>query len=112
MATPTFIINGSITCYGVTADWQRQVKRRNGDGTTAFQPFALHIWDIPQMEMSTFVALQTLGGAILSSLATCDIDDRNNGATYTDAEIVSVINTAQIGRRATGVRVEFRVGVL
>lgn len=109
MATPTFVVNGSITCYGVTAEWQRQARRRNGDGSITWQEMASHTWDIPQMEMSTFLSLQALAGSTLSSLATTAITDRNNGATYTTAEIVSVVNASQVGRRAVGVRVEFRV---
>lgn len=110
MATPTFVINGSITCYGVTAEWQRQAKRRNGDGTVNYQSYLLHTWEVPQMEMSIFLSLQALSGSTLTSLATTSLSDRNNGATYTSAAL-GLVNCQQLGRRATGVRLEFWVKV-
>jgi hypothetical protein len=111
VATPTFVINSSITFFGVKAEWQRVIKRKNADGSITYQPYALHTWTIPQMEMATFLSLQALSGHRLTSLETSDIDDRNNGATYTNAEIVEMVNTSQVGRRATGCRVVFRVDV-
>lgn len=110
MATPTFVVNGSITCYGVLADWERIPRRTNSDGTIDYQPYARHIWEVGQMEMATFEALEVLQGMRLTSLATNDIDDRNEAATYTSAEM-GIVNCQQVGRRAVGVRVEFRVDV-
>lgn len=110
MTTPVYTVNSSITCYGVRAGWQRVEKRRNSDGTTDFQPWALHTWDIAQMEMTTFESLRALQGAALASLATNDIIDRNDNATYTSA-VLGLVNGQQIGRRAVNVRLEFRVDV-
>lgn len=110
MATPTFVVNGTITCYGVIADWQRQAKRVNSDGTITYQPYALHTWDIEQMEIATFLLLQAQQGQRLTSLATTDIDDRNNGATYTSAEM-GIISGQQTGRRAVNVHIEYRVDI-
>ena len=110
MTTPTFVINGSITAYGVNANWERAIKRTNGNGTLDFQPMARHTWDIPQMQMATFLLLQAQQGKRLTSLATTDIDDRNSAATYTSVEM-GLVSCQQVGRRATGVRVEFRVDV-
>lgn len=108
MAAPVYVVNGSITCYGVLADWERVPKRTNSDGTVEYQPYARHIWDIPQMEMSTFLSLRAQQGKRLTSLATTDIDDRANGTTYTSVEM-GLVNCRQTGRRAVGVTVEFRV---
>ncbi len=111
MATPTFVINGTITAYGVKAEWQRVPKRQNSDGTVTWQNYAMHTWDVPQMEMDTYLSLLALSGHRLTSLATTDLNDRNNGASYASAEIVEVINTQQIGRRATSCQVTFRVDI-
>lgn len=110
MTTPVYTVNSSITCYGVTADWERQPKRTNSDGTTDWQPYARHIWEIPQMTMAAFLLLRAQQGKRLTSLATNDIDDRNEAATYASAEM-GMVNCQQVGLRATGVTVEFRVDV-
>ena len=110
MATPTFVINGSITFHGVVASWGRVPKRKNSDGSIDYQPYALHTWDVPQMEMDTYLSLLAQSGKRLTSLATTNIDDVNNGATYTAVEL-AVVNAQQIGRRAVGIRCEFRVDV-
>lgn len=110
MAAPAYVVNGSITVYGVIADWERPVKRTNSDGTMTYQPYARHTWDVPQMAMSTYEALEALQGTRLTSLATNDIDDRNEAATYTSVEM-GLVNCQQVGRRAVGVTVEFRVDV-
>jgi hypothetical protein len=62
------------------------------------------------MEMDTYEALEAQQGKRLTSLATNDIDDRNEAATYVNAEI-GIVSCQQIGRRATGVHIEFRVDV-
>jgi len=111
LADPAFQINAGSEVYGVRADWQRVVKRVNTDGSIVYQPYALHTWDIAQMEISAFLELAAQQGQVLTSLTTTDIDQRNTAQTYTAAEIVSAVNTRQAGRRAVGVRVEFRVGV-
>ena len=108
MATPTFAINSGNSLPGMQADWQRVPKRKNVDGTIDYQPWSRHWWDIEEMEMSEYETLQALSGTVLTSLDTTDIDDKNNGATYTSAE-VGVVNCRQQGRQARGVRVEFRV---
>lgn len=109
MATPTFSINGGSNIPGVSANWQRVEKRRTPAGIT-WQDYALHTWDAAQMEMATYESLRAAQGTVLSSLATTDIEDVNNGATYTSAEITAV-SGSQTGRRATGVRVEFKAKV-
>ena len=109
MAIPAYSINGT-TFYGVNSEWQRVMKRRGPDGIT-YQPYAMNILSIPQMEMATFLILQALSGQRLASLGTNDIDDVGTGITYTSAEIVEAVNTAQIGRRATGCRLSVRVDV-
>ena len=109
MAIPTYSVNG-ITLYGVTSSWERVIKRRTPAGIT-FQPYAMNNLSISQMEISTFLILQALSGRRLSSLGTNDIDDVGTGITYTSAEIVEAVNTAQIGRRATGCRISIRVDV-
>ena len=110
MATPTFVLNGSITFHGVSASWQRVIKRTNDDGTIIYQNYALHTWDIPQAEMDSYLSLLAQAGKRLTSLATTNISDRNNGATYTSVE-VGIVNCQHVGRRAVGIRAEFRVDV-
>jgi hypothetical protein len=110
MATPTYQVNGSITLYGVRSTWSRVPKRTNSDGTTDWQPYLLNVWDIAEMEESTFQALRALQGAALTSLATNAVEDRNNGDTYTDVEL-SIVNGSQVGRRITNVHLEFRVRI-
>lgn len=110
MATPTFVLNGSITFHGVSANWQRVVKRQNDDSTIEYQPYALHIWDIPQAEMDSYLSLLAQAGKRLTSLATTNISDRNNGATYTSVE-VGIVNCQHVGRRAVGIRAEFKIDV-
>jgi len=110
MATPTFVVNGSITFHGVQSTWQRVVKRKNADGSIDYQPYALNVWEISQAEMSSYLSLLAQSGHRLTSLATTDIEDVNNGATYTSAEL-AVVNCQQVGRRAVGIRCEFRVDV-
>lgn len=111
MTTPTYTVNGSITLYGVRSDWQRLPKRTNNDGTVTYQEWAINTWDVPQATMANYEALRALQGAALASLATNDIDDRNEAATYSDGVEVGLVNAAQTGRRAVGLRVEFRVKV-
>lgn len=111
MALPTYSINGSITFYGVQSEWQRVAKRRNANGSVTWQNYAMNTWLIAQMEVSTFLSLQALSGHRLTSLATNDIEDVNTGITYISAEIVEVVNAAQIGRRATSVRCVMRVDI-
>jgi hypothetical protein len=110
MALPTFVINGTITLAGVKAEWQRAPKRVNADGTTTWQNYALHTWEIPQMTMANFESLRALQGTQLTSLATTTLADRNVGATYTVVE-VGLVNCQQVGRRATNVHLEFRVDI-
>lgn len=108
MTTPTYAVNG-ITCHGVTTTWESVVKRQNADGTLELQPYVRHTWDIPQMEMSTFLSLQALQGTVLDSLATNDPFDRNSAVTYSGSVDMALISGQHVGRRAVGVRVEFRV---
>ena len=110
MATPVFTINGSITFHGVVASWQRVPKRKNSDGSITYQPYSLHTWAIAQAEMSSYLSLLAQSGQRLESLATTNINDVNNGATYTSVE-VDVVNAAQVGRRAVGITASFRVDV-
>ena len=109
MATPTFAINGGAALSGVLASWQR-VEKRWTPARIVWQDCAIHTWDIAQMEMNDFETLRALRGRVLSSLATTNINSINSGATYTNAEIISVYGS-QIGRRAVNVRVEFRVKI-
>ena len=110
MAAPTYVVN-STTFYGVKANWQQVIKRKNCDGSIDYQPYALHTWDISTAEMASFLALNLVQGQSLTSLQTVDIDDSDAGATYTDVELTEIVNTAQVGMRATGLRVVFRVSV-
>lgn len=110
MATPTFSINGGAAIPGVTASWQLLVKRQTPAGIE-WQDYAMHTWDIAQAEMTVFETLRAAQGRVLSIMATTDIEDINNGANYTSAEITSIVAGSQTGRRATGVRVEFRVKI-
>jgi hypothetical protein len=110
MAIPSYSVN-SIPLYGVQSSWERVIKRRNADGSATYQPYAMNILSVAQMEMDTFLSLQSLSGARLTSLATNTIDDANVGVVYTSAEIVEAVNVAQIGRRATSVRIVMRVDV-
>lgn len=111
ISPPAYSINAGNQIHGVRANWQRVVKRVATDGTITYQPYALHTWEIAQLDMDLFLELAAQQGQVLSSLEANDIDHRNVPRTYTAAEIVSAVNARQIGRRATGVRVEFRVGV-
>jgi hypothetical protein len=110
MTTPVYIVN-STEFYGVNASWQQVVKRKNSDGSIVYQPYALHTWEISQAEMDSFLALNLIQGQALTSLQTVDITDAAAGATYTSAELTDIVNITQTGRRATGLRVVFRVGV-
>jgi hypothetical protein len=111
MTTPVYQVNGSITLYGVRSDWQRIVRRANSDGTVTYQDYAINTWDVPQALMTSFEALRALQGAALASLATNDPVDRNEAATYSDGVEVSLVNCAQIGRRATSIRIEVKVKI-
>ena len=110
MATPTYSINGSITFHGVQSTWARVPKRKNSDGSIDYQPYALNFWEVSQAEMSSYLSLMAQSGHRLTSLETNDIDDANEAATYTSVEL-AVVNAQQIGRRAVGIRCEFRVDV-
>jgi hypothetical protein len=110
VATPIFSVNGGAAIPGVVANWQRVQKRRQSNGVIVYQNYALHTWSIEQMDMAAFLAFRTLQGNRLTSLATTDIDDRNNGATYTAAEVKLIICN-QVGRRATAIQIEFRVDI-
>ena len=108
--TVAFSINGGSAIPGVIAAWQRVAKRRNTDGSITWQNYALHRWTIAQMEMSACLSLLAQSGKRLTSLATSNINDVNNGATYTSAEL-TVVNYQQVGRRAVGIRCEFRADI-
>jgi hypothetical protein len=108
---PYFAVNGLRMPGGVVANWQRQVKRTNTDGTVEWQSWAIHTWEMTWLDMASFLVLQGVQGQVLSSLATTDIDNRNSLGFYTAAEVISAVNTRQTGLRAGGVRIEFRVGV-
>lgn len=105
---PVYVVN-STTFYGVIAGWQRVQKRRTPDGIT-WQNYALHTWEIAQMEVSDFLILQGLQGQRLTNLQTASLADSRIGATYTAAEIIG-LSGEQVGRRMVNVRVEFRVDV-
>lgn len=111
MATPTFSINGGSNLPGVVASWQRVIRYRRANGAFVYQNYAFHAWEIEQMEMSAYLALAAQAGKRLTSLATTNVTDINNGATYTSAEILGVVSGQQVGQRMTDVRVEFRVDV-
>lgn len=105
-------VNGGSVIHGVNVDWQRIPKRKNAGGSIDYQDWALCTWQIDQLEMSLYLALQALGGQVLSSLTTSDIDRRNFQRTYSNAEVVGPVNAgAHVGLRATDIRVTFRVGV-
>lgn len=110
MATPTFAVNGGPDLPGVNSNWQRLPKRKNTDGTIEYLSWALNTWHVPEMSMANFETLQAMSGAVLISLDTTDIDDRNNGAQYTDAEL-DVVNGRHVGLRVLDVRLAFRVKV-
>lgn len=105
-----FSVNGGGLVHGVKANWQRQAIRKRDDGSQDLHPWARHTWDAASMDMATYLALQALHGQALASLVTTDIDNRNVEKTYTSA-ILESIRGQQVGRRMTGVRVEFRVKV-
>lgn len=105
-----FSVNGGDLVHGVKANWQRLAIRKRDDGTLDLHPWARHTWDIASMDMATYLALQALHGQALTSLVTTDIDNRNVEKTYTSA-ILESVRGQQVGRRMTGVRVEFRVKV-
>lgn len=111
MTTPVFQVNGVINIQGVKSNWQRVEKRRLDDGTIEYQDYLLNVWDIDQETMSVFLALQALSGKTLTSLATTDVTDRNEAATYNSGVEMGVVNCQQIGQRATGIRVEYRVKI-
>lgn len=107
MATPTFSINGT-SVDGVKAVWRRLPKRQLDTGAIEYQDFLEHTWDVGIMPMSTFLTIQLLKGQVLSSVATTDIDDLNNGATYTTAEL-GMVSCKHEGLFAKNVRLEFRI---
>lgn len=107
MAIPVFQINGT-TIHGVTANWQRVIKRETPEGIV-YQDWLIHTWDIEQQGMTAALVIQALAGNDISSLATTDVDDRANGATYTNVEMISMANYTHVGKRATSLRVEFRI---
>lgn len=108
MATPTFSVNGGAAIPGVIAKWEALPKRNRLNGVVDLQPMYRHTWDIPQMTVSQFEALQALSGQVLTSLETTTYNDFNNGDTYINAEM-GLITGSQVGRRMTNVRIEFRV---
>jgi hypothetical protein len=110
MAEPTFNINGGSNIPGVIAEWERIPKRKRTDGTIDYQPWARHVWTIPQATMSDFETWQGLSGDVLTSLDTTTLNDRNNGAQYTSVE-VGMVTCEHIGLRAVNIRIEFRVDV-
>lgn len=111
MAAPVYQINGSISVYGVNSSWQRVPKRINADGSTEWQPYLLNVWEIASMEESTFQSLRALQGAALTSLSTNTPTDRNVGITYSSGVDLGLVNGQQVGRRMTGVTLEFRVDI-
>lgn len=108
----TYAINAGTTIPGIQANWPpRSIKRKNNDGSIEYQSYTVHTWELAQIDMDTFLALAALQGKVLTSLQTTDIEDPNLEATYTGAELVSVIGGQQVGRRVTGVRCTFRIDV-
>lgn len=110
MALPVYTVNGSITFNGVVSTWNRIARRTNADGSITYQAYWVNTWDIGQATMAAYEALRTLQGAALTSLATNDPTDHNEAATYTTVE-VGLVNCQQAGRRAVGVRAEFKVKI-
>lgn len=108
---PYYRLNLGTIIPGIAASWQRQVKRKNDDGTITYQPYALHTWDIPVATMDLYLELLALKGTAFSRLITNDIDNRNIGRVYNAGELINVIPGQQVGRRMTGLKIEFRVDV-
>ena len=111
MAAPSYSVN-SISVPGVISSWERVPKRKNNNGVTDYQDYAINTWDIEKMNATVFEQVQALRGAVLTSLATNDIDDQDNGTTYTSAEMVSLTNGQHVGTQIKNVRLEFRVKVV
>lgn len=110
--TIAYSVNGGSQIYGVQSDWQRQVKSRDTDGTSVYQNYALNTWTVANMTMANYLTLQALSGAILTSLETNDIDDRDAAATYNSGvEVVNAVTAQHVGVQAQGVTVQFRVKV-
>lgn len=109
--TIAFAVNGSTFAAGIQANWQRPVKRKNNDGTVEYQDCAIHTWEAATMDMTEYEVLRAAQGQVLTSLVTTTTDDPNTENEYTGAEITSVARAQQVGRRVTGVRVEYRVKV-
>lgn len=107
---PYFQINSGFALGGVKANWQRVEKRRTPSGIV-WQDYALLTLDIPQMEMSNFLAIRTLQGQRLTSIRATDINHSNTMKTYTIAEMLGVIAGGQTGRRAVNVQVQLKVKV-
>jgi hypothetical protein len=104
-------VNEGAEVHGVRANWQRVPKRKRADGVIEHYPYAFHTWDIPEMDMTTHLALSALKGRVLSSLTTTNINNRNSLATYTGAEMVSMVNGKQQGLMMNGVQIQFKVDV-
>lgn len=107
----TFALNSGDAIPGVQASWERVVKRRNNDGTIEYQNYALHTWDIAVMEGATYDTVKALQGTRLTSLETTDIDNPNQLATYTSAEIIGAIGGQHVGLQVNGVRITFKIDV-
>lgn len=104
-------VNSGTMIPGVSANWQRQAKRTNDDGSVDWQDYAILSWEIPQATMEVYEELRAVQGKVLTNLVSTDIDNRNEPKLYSYAELISVVQVQQVGRRATGLRAEFRVKV-
>jgi len=107
----TFALNGGDGIPGVQAAWERVIKRRNNVGTIEYQNYALHYWDIAVIEGATYDTVKLLQGTRLPSLETTDIDNPNQQATYSSAEIIGAIGGQHVGLQVNGVRITFKVDI-
>ena len=111
MADPTYSINSGTALDGVTSNWQRNILRRNPDGTITFSDWATNTLQMPMMTTANFAVFYAQQGKTLTTLETNDIDSRNVAKTYTSAILESVVNGTHRGLKMQNVNLTFRVKV-
>lgn len=108
--TVSYAVN-STTVHGVESDWQRIPLRENPDGTIAYSDWALNSWTVGAAGGDAFGAMHLAQGDSLTTLDTNDIDDRDAGAQYSTAILVSIDGYQHQGLFMRGCRATFRVKV-
>jgi hypothetical protein len=107
----TYEINSNTINAGIQADWKPISTGNNADATQKLSSdWRRHVWTCAFMEMAEWLILLALRGTSITELKTTDESIPNSTGTYSTGRVMTVTGN-HIGRRMSGVKVEYLVDV-